>query len=312
MSDDDRHDTEPEHPDPDLDPDLDPEQGADPDLDPEQEARLRALLADLGSDPAAAQMPPEVTARLEDTLAELTSLRAAQGPAPTPAQTSAQSSADGPTRSPGEGSRSTADPDSATVVPLSGRRRRSSRWAAAAAAVIVLGAGGVAVAGLDLLGTGTPTADDASAGGQSKAESLDDSGASAPQTAPSTPGGAGADQRSLVGAELPELRSSAFADDAAALLAATSAPRESKGTAGGQAQDGGGDDGATEGAEPSNPACPGPTGRRAADEVRRLTVTYDGRLAILLVRAPSSGTQVLEAWTCAGDRLLDRARIPAP
>ncbi len=302
MSDDDRpdddqttdQDTDPApHPEVGPDPDRNVDPHLDPDLDPGQEERVRALLADLGRDPAAAQMPAAVTVRLEDTLAELTALRAAGGAAdqhPVPA--------------------SDSDSDSATVVPLTRGRRWSSRWAAAAAAVIVLGAGGVTVAGLDLLGAGSPSADDASAGGaQSEAESLDDSGSEAPQTAPSLPGDSGADQRSLVGTTLPDLRSSSFADDAASLLQAKSAaPRGTDGSAPDpEAQEG------REDTEPSNPACPGPTSARStAGEVQRLTVTYDGRLATLLERRPAAGTRLVEAWTCTGDRLLDRARLPAP
>ena len=91
----------------------------DPELDPEQEARVRALLADLGTPPEAASMPPEVAARLDETLAGLVAERQVV-------------SAKSPSN----------------VVPL--RRRWASRAAAAAAAVIVVGAGGVAVANLDV------------------------------------------------------------------------------------------------------------------------------------------------------------------
>ena len=47
----------------------------DPQQDPEQEERVRALLADLGSAPDAASMPPEVAARLDETLAGLVAER---------------------------------------------------------------------------------------------------------------------------------------------------------------------------------------------------------------------------------------------
>src|SRR5690349_21400812 len=86
--------------------------------DPDQE-RIRALLADLGAprDPDAAAMPPEVAARLDETLAGLVAERT-----------------------------STEEPATTVVVPL--RRRWAQRGAAVAAAVIVLGVGGVAVANL--------------------------------------------------------------------------------------------------------------------------------------------------------------------
>src|SRR5215213_3032580 len=112
------------------------------DLDPGQE-RIRALLADLGSPqaPDAASMPPEVAARLDETLAGLVAERSTE-----------------------------AVP--ANVLPL--RRRWVQRGAAAAAAVIVLGVGGVAVA--DLVGG---SADDSrtSAGGVAEsATAEEDSG----------------------------------------------------------------------------------------------------------------------------------------
>ena len=42
---------------------------------PEQDAEIRALLAELGSGPDGEEMPPEVAARLEDTLALLVAER---------------------------------------------------------------------------------------------------------------------------------------------------------------------------------------------------------------------------------------------
>src|SRR6478672_12026110 len=93
-------------------------------LDPEQEELVRALLAELGSAPDAASMPPDVAARLDETLAGLVAER---------------------------------EEAPADVVPL--RRRWAPRVAVAAAAVIVIGAGGVAAANLGVFnGTSNDTA----------------------------------------------------------------------------------------------------------------------------------------------------------
>src|SRR3954468_22545064 len=120
-------------------------------LDPEQDARVRALLADLGTAPDAATMPTEVADRLEETLAGLAAER-----------------------------RESA----AVVVPL--RRRWAPRAAAVAAAVVVVGAGGVAAANLGVFGGSTSqggsTADSATSG-DAGGRSLD--GASSATAAPS-------------------------------------------------------------------------------------------------------------------------------
>ena len=98
----------------------------DPALDPREDERIRALLAGLGTAPDASTMPPEVAARLDETLAGLVA-----------------------ERSGGCGCRAG---EAGTVVPL--RRRWAPRAAAAAAAVIVVGAGGVAAANLGLFNGG--------------------------------------------------------------------------------------------------------------------------------------------------------------
>jgi hypothetical protein len=121
----------------------------DPDLDPEQEARVRALLADLGSAPDVARMPPSVAARLEDTLDSLV-----------------------------------AEQSAADVVPL--RRRWAPRLAAAAAAVIVVGIGSVAVGHLGGSGSADTATSDGAAGGRAGtgSESFDSSAPSAGASAP--------------------------------------------------------------------------------------------------------------------------------
>ena len=108
----------------------------DPDLDPAQDARIRALLAELGSGPDGEPLPPEVAARLDDTLALLVAERSRAG-----------------------GARPEDETTAANVVPL--RRRWLPRAAVAAAAVIVLGAGGVFVANLgQMSGTGLSSSSD--------------------------------------------------------------------------------------------------------------------------------------------------------
>ncbi len=95
----------------------------DPSLDPGQEQRVRALLAGLGSGTGdgADQLPAEVAARLEDTLAGLVAEREA-------GKISEEHTATG------------------NVVPL--RPRWMPRLAAAAAAVIVLGLGALTATNL--------------------------------------------------------------------------------------------------------------------------------------------------------------------
>jgi hypothetical protein len=152
----------------------------DPELDPEQEARVRALLADLGTDPDAASVPPDVAARLDETLAGLVAER---------------------------------DETPANVVPL--RRRWAPRVAAAAAAVIVVGAGGVAAANLGAFGghsdssnSTSSTAGSAAGGSSSKSEALD--GTATPTSPSAVPG--------KIQAGLPRLAGASFDTDVARLL----------------------------------------------------------------------------------------------
>ena len=120
------------------------DQPDDETLDDGQDAHIRALLAELGSGPDGEQMPPEVAARLDDTLARLVAERASAAEVPD-------------------------EVGSGNVVPL--RRRWGSRATAAAAAVVVLGAGGVAAANLGLLdNNGSTMSSDSSAGGASEGQ----------------------------------------------------------------------------------------------------------------------------------------------
>lgn len=162
------------------------------DLDPEQE-RIRALLADLGSTqaPEASSMPPEVAARLDETLAGLVAERSA--------------------------------PDEsapANVVPL--RRRWAQRGAAAAAAVIVLGVGGVAVA--NLVG-GSTDGDQTSAGAADSATAEKDSGtASAPQDLDEPKTG-------LISPDVPALTAASFDAQVTRLVRAGEVPAPASGMA---------------------------------------------------------------------------------
>jgi hypothetical protein len=150
----------------------------DPDLDPQQEEQVRALLADLGP----ATVPPEVAARLEETLAELVAERPVT--------------------------------EQAVVVPL--RRRWATRAATAAAAVIVIGAGGVAVANLGGFGGSNDNAagstDSATAGGgSSSSESLGGTESPAPAKQPDS-------LSNGLPARLPRVSAASFDTDVTRLL----------------------------------------------------------------------------------------------
>src|SRR4051812_28850243 len=147
-------------------------------LDPEQDARIRALLAEAHATDDTT-LPPEVAARLDETLAGLVAERADAA-------------------------------EETNVIPL--RRRWAPRAAAAAAAVIVVGAGGVAAANLGVFGGSNGTSDSASSsdagGGQAESFAGSDSGSPAPGT-PHAQTGAVA---------LPRITSTSFDADVARLV----------------------------------------------------------------------------------------------
>ena len=234
----------------------------DPILDPREDERIRALLAELGTAPDASTMPPEVAARLDETLARLAAARSAA-----------------------------ADAESeSTVVPL--RRRWAARATAAAAAVIVLGAGGVAAANLGLFNGSQESAD---SGGSTSANAESSQESPTPPAADSATG------------TVPALSAAGFDADVARLV------RD------GQLADTlDNASGLREPAEKDAKAdsrrltdCFGPVGPRVRAGVLRTPVLYDGTRAVLLVHAARGGEQLVEAWTCGGDRVLDRARVPA-
>ncbi len=259
---------------------------------PGDDARLRALLAELGSGPDDEPMPPEVVARLDDTLARLVAER-----------TEGAESAD-PGADPGAGSDPTAEVTN--VVPL--RRRWASRVTAAAAAVIVLGAGGVAATNLGVFG-----------GSSSTTASKSDAGADSATTSEALPApGTAPDAATRRAAELglPQVRSTSFAGDVTALVRTGSAKAVAP-LSGGQKpslgasaapQDSGG-----ELAAPRQPAetlrelgCPGP---EITDGAVLRPVVYDGRVAVLVLHPENDGARLVEAWNCQGSRRLDSATI---
>jgi hypothetical protein len=228
----------------------------DPHVDPRDDESIRALLAELGTAPDAS-MPPEVAARLDETLAGLVA-----------------------ERSEGEGAASADD----TVVPL--RRRWAPRLAAAAAAVIVIGAGGVAAANLDLFDGGAGDSSSAKSSGGT-AESLQDS-----STSPAAPGSATG--------PVPTISAAGFDADVARLLRDGSLTSRDPRTQLSERQ---------EGAPADSLRTAGCAGPRVTDAAQTRLVLYDGKPAVLLVHPPRGGERLVEAWTCAGDRVLDRVRV---
>jgi hypothetical protein len=170
---------------------------------------------------------------------------------------------------------------------------------AAAAAVIVIGAGGVAAA--NLLGGNDASSDSATAGSSSSdaggATSQESLGGTATD-APKTP--LGADPSGLP-LRLPRVTAASFDTDVARLLrrrdaaagdtAAQRAPQKDRVNS---LQYAG--------------SCPGPTPR---DGSSTTPVLYDGTRAALVIHPAHGGDQLVEAWTCGGDRMLDSAVVPA-
>jgi hypothetical protein len=253
---------------------------------PEADAHIRALLAELGSGPDGETMPPEVAARLDDTLARLVAERADAGESPGDAPDDA--------------------PDSqrtGSVVPL--RRRWVSRMTTAAAAVIVLGAGGVAAANLGVFSGDSPmSADSAESAGDSSAEKSvpetagSDTGATSDSPTPSDSSGREGVASAVA---VPRVSAKSFASDVTALLRARTSlvtPERRSGSGSTQDQD----------AAPEGPAraleardCAGP---KITDGAVPNPIRYDGGLAVLVVHPERDGGQLVEAWTCDGDRLL--------
>ncbi len=246
------------------------EQDAFPDdgTDPAADAHVRALLAGFGSGPDGEPMPPEVAARLEETLGRLVAER--------------------------------QEAEGGNVVPL--RARLAPRAAVAAAAVVVLGLGGVAAANLGVFGGPSVTGASDSAGGAESQKSLSSPQPSAGLLEPQRDAAGGA-------AGFPKVGSSTFARDVTALLdrrSALATPEEKPGA------------GSTPGDEPTFLGSPDTAKSPPTDSLRRMgcpgpeitdgavpnPVEYDGVLAVLVVHPERDGQQLVEAWTCSGNRLL--------
>jgi hypothetical protein len=247
-------------------------------LTPDDEARIRALLADLGAAPDAASMPPEVAARLDRTVARLVAERADAGR---------------------ESTAASPEEPRANVVPL--RRRWATRAAAAAAAVIVVGAGGVAVANLGVFG-GSAANDSAAGGSTSKAESLQDTASAAPSTSPLPP--------DALSGRVPAVGAASFDRDVARLLSdsptytANGSPADLPSTDTRAPQKS--EDDSADGALRAT-GCSGP---RVTGGAMPVPVRYDGRLAVLVIHPQRGGDRLVEAWTCSGSKRLDSTRVP--
>jgi len=270
----------------------------------EGDAHIRALLAELGSGPDGRAMPPEVAARLKDTLARLVAERETGGP---PQQEDAGV--------PG------------TVVPL--HRRWLPRATAAAAAVIVVGAGGVAAANLGIFGNGASVSSESGGAADSQvAESAPEPAAPSPSAGSKTltDEDSGREATGSGALALPRVSATAFASDVTSLLQRRTATDSAEGapTTG---SDAGGDtpEKAPESDQgrskqlttpeeakqsPGNAfrstSCPGP---RITDGAVPNPIRYDEQLAVLVIHPEKEGGQLVEAWNCAGDRRLARTTI---
>ena len=283
------------------------------------DARIRALLAELGSGPDGRPMPPEVAARLDDTLARLVAERA--GSPDSIPDSSADSTQDREDHASAAGN----------VVPL--RRRWVPRVTAAAAAVVVLGAGSVAVANLGLLGNG-PSMSSESAGGSSDEkvaqEDAQEGAGSAPDATPTSPapGDTALIPERTTGdaAALPEISAGSYESDVSTLL---QRPPSQEATASpSSGPDSGPDSGPGSGEDDSDnttrrlaipedarqgppnaliaKSCPGP---EVTDGGVPNLVRYDGRLAVLVVHPEQGGSRLVDTWDCAGDRRLASTTI---
>ncbi|MET0998351.1 MAG: hypothetical protein ABWX73_06530 [Marmoricola sp.] len=268
----------------------------------QENAHIRALLAELGSGPDGRSMPPDVAARLDDTLARLVAEREAGAP------TSDEED---------EGRRG-------TVVPL--RRRWVQRTTAAAAAVIIVGAGGVAAANLGVFGNGASVSSDSSGGAHSEvAESAPEATASSPDPTSGTTGRTDEDSgrdTALGALALPQVSASSFRSDVTSLLRSR-ATTEKSGEAPTAGSDTGGDTGGdtadssqglttpeearqTPGNAFRSTSCPGPA---ITDGAVPNPIRYDEQLAVLVIHPEKDGQQLVEAWNCAGDRRLAETTI---
>jgi hypothetical protein len=266
---------------------------------PEADAHIRALLAELGSGPDGEPMPPEVAARLDDTLARLVAQRSDQRSAERPVERPVE-------RAVGETGHETDEATAhrdATVVPL--RRRWTTRMATAAAAVIALGAGGVAAANLGVFGGDSEMTADSAGGASAKSDAGSGPDTAAPETAresqppPSDTSAEGGD----AGTGIPQISAASFAADVTTLLRTRTSlltpERRAAGDSGGSATEN--QDGTPPATGLKSGGCPGP---ETTDGAVPNLIRYDGQPAVLVVHPESEVGRLVEAWTCAGDRRL--------
>ena len=246
------------------------------DLPPEQ-AAVRRMLEDARHDEP---VPPDVAARLDTVLAELSAERGGRA-AP----------------SPGAGA-PTADPPrpAAPVVDLGARRRRGVGVALMAAAAVVVA--GVGIGQVIQVGG---QSDDAGAGSAADSDYAESGSDGSEKSAPEAE--VGEDGAPLDAARerlVPDVSSGSLREDLDAALVAVRGAQAS-GTAGP-------DD---SGAESSlRSACP-PVDEASVGAGRQVPVTFDGRRALAVYRVPQGGRREVDVYLCDSDVLAASAVIPA-
>lgn len=239
------------------------------DLPPEQEA-VRRLLADARHD---GPPPPEVVARLDETLAALVADR---GSAPL------------------DGAPAPSSERTAPVVDLSARRRRLAGVGLLAAASVVVA--GVAIGQVLPRGSG-----DSGASSADSDSSLADSPAEAEQDGQSDDSGAGSSEQA------PELLKSPSATPFAGMPTISAADPaleqqlvDLRPDAAARSQDLGSVD--------SLSSCTLPS----LGQGRRLLAQVDGELGVVVFRRPAGGTQQAELYVCGTPDPLRTLTLPAP
>ena len=257
-------------------------------MTPEEEEQVARILAETARHEPVAPLPVDVSARLDDVLADLTAARVAAGTRTHPAAVGSS----GPGGIDGDRGRRQDE------LAAHRRRRRGRELLTAAAAVVVIGAAGVAVAtgggsspdpdqttagGDASVSAGAPEADAPTSGSPGAAPGPSLSGrkpASEPSAAAGSRASDGAPPRP---AAVPRLRTSSLASD---VQRAVDSERLT----------------AVRRRAPTSEAdgCVAPTPRGGG---RVIDVLLDGRPATLLVKAPDDGRQAAEVYSCrdAGD-----------
>lgn len=258
---------------------------------PEQEDRMRRLLADARHD---GPVPGDVVARLDRVLADLraeaagTDTPAAEGSTGSTHARERPGAASSVTGSRGSGAGAPSHLDRrAAQAPVdldTRRRRRVVTGLVAAAAVVVAGV----VAGNQLLtSSGGENASSAGSGVASDREA---------GTADSSAAGVGpAQRRAYAAAQPPRVRSDTFAADAVRARD-RAGPRAVPGSGTSPLRD------ANRAVAACAPADAGPG--------RRLPVLLDGVPAVLVLRAPAAGRQVVDLYACGGTVPLHSADLP--